>query len=119
MSENIKFNKIFYSKDDYSKVINTSFTQLGIQTPQQEIQQQPSIEEFFDLYNTLFYTIPEFGNSNSHEFLIKKSSEYINFSSNMEEIVLLQEEIAQLRIDLLDSQKQVIQLQTGVTSSIF
>ena len=55
MSENIKFNKIFYSKDDYSKVINTSFTQLGIQTPQQEIQQQPSIEEFFDLYNTLFY----------------------------------------------------------------
>ena len=37
----------------------------------------------------------------------------------MEEIVLLQEEIAQLRIDLLDSQKQVIQLQTGVTSSIF
>jgi len=119
MSENVKFNKIFYSKEDYSKVIDTSFTQLGIQPVQQEIQQQPTTEDFFDLYNTLFYTIPEFGDSNSHEYLIKKSSEYINFSSNLEEITLLQEEIAQLRVDLLDSQKQVIQLQTGATSSIF
>jgi len=119
MSENVKFNKIFYSKEDYSKVINTSFTQLGIQPIQQEIQQQPTTEDFFDLYNTLFYTIPEFGDSNSHEYLIKKSSEYINFSSNLEEITLLQEEIAQLRADLLNSQKQVIQLQTGATSSIF
>jgi hypothetical protein len=119
MSETVKLNKNFYSKEDYSKIIDTSFTQLGVVSVQQEFSQQPTVEDFFNLYNELFYSIPELGESNSHEYLIKKSSEYINFSENLEEITLLQEEISQLRIELLDTQKQVIQLQTGTTSSIF
>ena len=65
------------------------------------------------MYNELFYDIPETGEVNSHEFLINKSSEYIGFEANQEEILALQAEIAQLRTDLLDSQKQVIELQTG------
>ena len=63
----------------------------------------------------MFYDIPELGETNSHEYLIKKSSEYINFEPNNEEIIALQTEISQLRIDLLESQKQVIALQTGTT----
>jgi hypothetical protein len=118
MAENIKFNKTFYTKEDYSKVIDTSFTQLGIKPVIQEIQQQFSVEDFFEKYNELFYFIPEFGEFNSHEFLIQKSSEYINYVQNSEEILLLQEEITQLRTELLDTQKQLIQSQTGVTSSI-
>jgi hypothetical protein len=47
--------------------------------------------------------------------LIKTSSEYIGFEANQEEILALQAEIAQLRTDLLASQKQVIELQTGTT----
>ncbi len=43
---------------------------------------------------------------------IKKSSEYIDFEANQEEIAALQAEIAQLRTDLLDAQKQVVELQT-------
>jgi hypothetical protein len=65
------------------------------------------------MYNDLFYDIPEFGAVNSHEYLIKKSSEYINFEANQEEITALQAEISQLRIELLDTQKQNIGLQTG------
>jgi hypothetical protein len=38
------------------------------------------------MYNDLFYDIPELGDINSHEYLIKKSSEYINFEANQEEI---------------------------------
>jgi hypothetical protein len=67
------------------------------------------------MYNDLFYNIPELGATNSHEYLIKKSSEYIGFNANQEEITALQNEIAQLRTELLDSQKQVIELQTGTT----
>jgi hypothetical protein len=63
----------------------------------------------------LFYNIPELGETNSHEFLIKTSSEYINFEANQEEIAALQAEIAQLRIDLLNAQRQVIEIQTGTT----
>ncbi len=115
MSENIIFNKQVYNKNDYQKVIDTSFTQLGVQTIQQQLNTQPNVEEFFNLYNELFYNIPELGSTNSHEYLIKTSSEYIGFEANNEEIAALQAEIAQLRIELLDSQKQVISLQTGTT----
>jgi hypothetical protein len=115
MSENVNLNKQVYNKDQYAKVIDTSFKQLGVQSIQQQINDQPTVDEFFNMYNELFYDIPEIGEVNSHEFLIKKSSEYIGFEANQEEILALQAEIAQLRIDLLDSQKQVIELQTGTT----
>jgi hypothetical protein len=115
MAENISFNKQVYNKGDYTKVIDTSFKQLGVQTIQQQIDQQPTVNDFFEMYNEMFYDIPETGEINSHEFLIKKSSEYIGFEANQEEIIALQNEIAQLRIDLLDAQKQIIELQTGTT----
>jgi len=115
MAENISFNKQVYNKEDYSKVIDTSFKQLGVQTIQQQIDEQPTVNDFFDMYNELFYDIPETGEVNSHEFLIKKSSEYINFEANQEEIAALQSEIAQLRTDLLDAQRQIVELQTGTT----
>jgi len=37
MSENINLNKQVYNKGDYQKVINTSFTQLGVQTIQEQL----------------------------------------------------------------------------------
>ena len=40
MSENINLQKQVYNKGDYSKVINTSFTQLGVKTTQQQIEDQ-------------------------------------------------------------------------------
>ena len=117
MSENIKFNKQVYNKGQYPKVIDTTFKQL-IQPIADQIKSQPSVNDFFILYDTVFYLIPELGETNSHEYLIKKSSEYINFDANQEEKEALQEEIAQLREELLDAQKQNIELQTGTTISI-
>ena len=115
MSESINLNKQVYDKRQYTKVIDTSFKQLGVQTIQEQINQQPTTNDFFNMYNELFYQIPELGETNSHEYLIKKSSEYIAFDANQDEIIALQNEIAQLRTDLLDAQKQVIELQTGTT----
>jgi hypothetical protein len=115
MSESVNFNKQVYDKRQYSKVIDTSFKQLGVQSIQEQITIQPNTNEFFKMYNDLFYDIPELGAVNSHEYLIKKSSEYIDFEANQEEIIALQAEISQLRIELLDAQKQNIELQTGTT----
>jgi hypothetical protein len=113
MSEKVTFAKQVYNKDQYQKIIDTSFNQLGVQSIQQQLEQQPTVDDFFVMYNDLFYDIPELGTTNSHEFLIKKSSEYIDFEPNNEEILALQAEIAQLRIELLDAQKQIVELQTG------
>ena len=65
MSENINLQKQVYNKGDYPKVINTSFTQLGVKSIQQQIEIQPTVNDFFNLYNDLFYDIPELGNTNS------------------------------------------------------
>ena len=113
MSENIKFEKQVFSKDQYEKIIDTSFKQID-QTPTVEVlAETPSVNDFFSLYNELFYDIPEKGPTNSHEFLIKQSSEYINFEEDNEEIEALREEIASLRTELLETQKQLLESQTG------
>ena len=80
-------------------LINTSFTQLG------EIEEDLSffnpdlatVEDFFIIYNNLFFIIPKLGEINSHEFLIKESSEYIDYAANQLETQALLEEIAELR----------------------
>ena len=113
MSEEINFNKTVFNKAQYIKTIDTSFSELGVTTVQEQLDTQPTVEEFFSLYNQLFYEIPEFGEINSHEFLIQQSSEYINFEANQETIDKLQEEISILREELLDSQKQIVELETG------
>tara|TARA_R110002020_G_scaffold434978_1_gene645150 strand:+ start:167 stop:493 length:327 start_codon:yes stop_codon:yes gene_type:complete len=106
MAENVDLNKEVFNKRDYEKTINTSFTQLGVKTIQEQIDERPSVQEFFDLYNELFYEINELGPTNSHEFLIKTSTEYIAFDDNNEIIEALQKEIADLRAELLEAQKQ-------------
>ncbi len=115
MSENVNFSKQVFNKGQYTKVIDTSFKELGVQTIQEQLTQQPNINSFFAMYDELFYDIPELGATNSHEYLIKTSSEYINYTANQELINALQAEINQLRTELLDTQKQVIELQTGTT----
>ena len=112
MSNKIVLNKTVYNKDVYNKMIDTSFKQLGVKTIQQQLDETPTVDYFFQLYNELFYDIPELGETNSHEYLITKSSEYINFQQNLEEIEALQAEIASLRTELLEEQKKVIELQT-------
>ena len=113
MSEEIKLNKTVFNKAQYSKTIDTSFNELGVTSISEELANQPTVEEFFSLYNQLFYSIPELGDLDSHQYLIQKSSEYINFEANQEIIDELQKEITQLRTELLDSQKQITELETG------
>ncbi len=113
MAENIKLNKTVFDKTQYSNTINTAFSELGVTPISDEVASQPTVEEFFDLYNQLFYNIPELGDLNSHQYLIQKSSDYINFDENNEIIDSLQKEISQLRTELLDSQKRIVELETG------
>lgn len=115
MSESVRFQKQVFDKRQYEKTIDTSFKQLGVKSPIEQIEETPTVNDFFQMYNELFYDIPETGATNSHEYLIKQSSEYINFEQDNEEIDALQVEIGQLRTELLEAQKQIVELQTGTT----
>lgn len=106
--------KSVFGKSEYQKTIDTSFKELGVTTIAQEIEEQPNVEEFFDMYNTLFYDIPAEGATNSHQFLVEQSGQYINFDDISAEIIALQEEIAGLRKELLAEQIKTLELESGV-----
>ena len=111
--ERLDLKKEVFNKTQYIKTINTSFDELGVTELNETLESQVSVEEFFGLYNSLFYSIPALGETNSHEYLFKTSGEYINFEETNEEIQALQAEIAQLRSDLLDAQMEAVSVQVA------
>ena len=108
MSQQIKLTKQVYDKNQYQKVIDTSFTQL-VQPAVITGSALPTVNQFFDYYNQLFFDIPKFGETNSHEYLIKTSQEYIGISNVVnDEIQALIDEITELRQENLDLQQQLL-----------
>ena len=114
-TKNVDLVREVFNKDQYKQVIDTSFSQLGLTSISASAEDQVSLEEFFGLYNSLFYDIPALGETNSHEFLVKSSGEYINFDQIADEILALQQEISGLREELLLEQIKVVELESGVT----
>lgn len=105
--ENITPNKLVYDKSQYEKVIDTSFTQL-IQPQVTSSLPTITVAEFFQNYQELFFSIPKFGDTNSHEYLIKTSGEYIGSTNVNDDLIqALLEETNQLRQENLDLQQQI------------
>jgi len=109
----IDLKKKGYNKTVYPTIINTRFNELGVTSINTQIELSPTVTDFFNLYNQLFYEIPAYGNSNSHQYLIQTSAEYIDYQANQEEIEALRLEITQLRRELLESQIAQAELASG------
>lgn len=109
MAENIPIAKTVFNKNTFPKVINTQFTQLI--NPQAE-EETPTftIDDFFDLYENLFYQIPKEGDFNSHRYIIEKEAEYLGISINQDDVQALLDEITTLRQQLLDTQTTLSEL---------
>lgn len=113
--DRINLNKQVFDKRQYQKVINTSFTQLSVPSTSSAI---PSVDEFFNYYDQLFYQIPKFGQTNSHEYLIQTSQAYIGSTLQNEEIQALIAEITDLRSENLNLNQQIFDLQnTDITAN--
>ena len=113
----IDLKKNVFSKSQYIKTINTQFSELGVTTLQEDLDSQIDVTQFFQSYNDLFYEIPANGATNSHEYLIKTSGEYIDSEIDNEVIQALQNEIAQLREELLQSQQNLIDITNQQTNN--
>jgi hypothetical protein len=106
MEETLKYTKLdreVFDKESFKNTINTNFEEFGEQPldPSFFDINLATIEDFFNLYDKLFFEIPKFGESNSHEYLINTSKDYIGFEETQElvdEINDLLEEINELRI---------------------
>lgn len=107
-----------FAKREYTKVIDNSFKELGVTSIKEEIIATSTVEDFFKLYNELFYDIPSEGGVNSHRYLIEQSGGYINFEAENEESLALRQEITQLRQELLETQMANITQVVGEDSQI-
>ena len=112
--DKINLNKKVYSKDQYEKVIDTKFSQLATSPSETTTTVTPtiSVEEFFQNYTQLFFQIPKLGETNSHEYLVKTSSEYIHIDLINDDIQALIDEINILQQQNLELTQQLIDLQS-------
>lgn len=110
MANDIKIQKTVYNVTEFGKVVDRSFTTFTQPVPEEDVD---TVDEFFRLYEKLYLVIDVEGETNSHEYLVKKSSELINFEANTEEIQPLLDEIAQLRQQLLSANQQILDLETA------
>lgn len=108
MANEIRLKKDVFNSEKYNKVIDRSFNEFIDPTPEQDTD---TVEELFRLYEKLFFTIPINGDINSHEYILKRSSEIADFEKTTEDIQPLLDEIADLRRNLLESNEEIIQLQ--------
>lgn len=101
MATNVQLIKEIYGINTYTKAVNTNFTELV--TPTEPVTTNAiTVDDFFQYYEQLFFEIPVSGPTNSHEYLVNKSQEYLGGSVIDAEKQALIEEINSLRQQLLD-----------------
>lgn len=108
--ERVRIQKESYRSDQFNNLVDRKFKTFI--KPAIEIDTD-TIEEFFRLYDKLFFTIPIEGEINSHQYILQRSSELTDFEKTTEDIQPLLDEIAQLRQQLLDANQQIFELENN------
>jgi hypothetical protein len=109
MSQQVGLVKEVYGRVTYSKVIDSAFTELF--SPVTASAPAPlTVEEFFNLYNDLFFQIPATGEINSHQYLVARSTEYLGGGVLTDNEKAYIEEINSLRQQLLEANTNFLNL---------
>ena len=102
----IPIQRTVFDKDQFTKVVDTNFSQL-INT--QSLEEQPSftLDDFFQLYDDLFNQIPREGDINSHQYILQREADYLGVQIDKDDLQALLDEITSLRQEVLDSQTTI------------
>jgi len=113
MSENVDINLTTYNRAQFTKAVNTSFTEFGVTgEPEESIVSQVDVNTFFEAYDILFLEIPKQGETQSHQYLANRSGEYAGGEDINAEIEALTAEVTDLREQNIALQQQIAQLAT-------
>jgi len=104
-------NRTVFDKASYQSVIDTSLGKSNLTAPSPPLEDTITVEEFFNLYRSIFYNIPISGNNDSHEYIVKTSGEYIKDNGITEDTQVLLDEITSLRQQLLTISEANLTLQ--------
>jgi hypothetical protein len=102
----IPIQKQVFNKTTFPKVVDTQFKQL-IDTTQADSTPSFTLEDFFTLYEQLFFQIPKEGDTNSHQFILEKEAEYLGINLNTEDVQALLAEITALRQEITSAQQTI------------
>jgi hypothetical protein len=108
MAETVNIKKTIYDANSFKEVVNTSFSQLVPKDPPVTLDTGSiilSVQDFFRLYNNLFFTIPTTGSINSHEYIVDTSLKYLGVSLDniYNELELLRQENVRLKNQIVSS----------------
>lgn len=105
----IPIKKTVFDKNQFGKIVDTQFRQL---LNQQASEETPTftLDDFFTLYEQLFYQIPKEGDTNSHRYILQKEADYLGVIIDQDSIQALLDEITSLRQQLLDTQTTINEL---------
>jgi len=107
----IPVQKTVFNKNNYEQVIDINFHQLF---DSQIVEDTPSftVDDFFNLYESLFFQIPKDGESDSHKYILQKEADYLGVKIDNTDVQALLDEITSLRQELLSTQQTITSLTT-------
>jgi len=104
----IPVQKTVFNKDSFGRVINTQFSQLLNQNVEET--DTFTVDDFFQLYEDLFYQIQKEGDTNSHRYILQREADYLGVSISQDDIQALLNEITSLRQQVLEAQQTINEL---------
>ena len=103
----IPVEKNVFSRD-FSRVVDVEFHAFGQNDGNSSVK-AISLDEFFQLYEDFFYTIPKEGDAQSHRYILNRTTQYLGVKlADDIDVNALLEEITNLRQELLDTQKTLV-----------
>jgi hypothetical protein len=100
----IPVQKTVFNKDTYERVVDTQFHQFLNQGTVEDTLSF-TVDDFFQLYEDLFYQIPKEGDANSHRYILQREADYLGVSISQEDVQALLNEITSLRQQVLETQQ--------------
>jgi hypothetical protein len=110
MDKSVEIKKTVFNNTTFNRVVDRSFNTYVLPP----VDLTDDVATFFRLYEELFYVIDVLGETDSHEYIVKKSSELLDFDTVTQDIQPLLDEIAQLREENLALSQEILTLQTTV-----
>lgn len=113
MDRKVDIKKTVFDRDGYKKTIDRNFKFYKDPEP---LIDPDTVEELFRLYDKLYMLIPIEGQNTSHQYLVERSSELYQIDSQLENIQPLLDEVASLRGQILEGNRQILALETQLAN---
>lgn len=109
MAKKVEIRKTVLDRKQYKSTIDSRFKFFKELEP---VVDPDTIQELFRLYDKLYALIPIEGEEQSHQYLVERSSELYKIDTQLDSIQPLLDEVASLRIQLLENNRRILELET-------